>query len=99
MPTRCVLGYCSNTPAENVHLFRWPKDVAIARKWTAFVMLTRSDFKPSKHSVLCSEHFTDNDYANYTGYNLGFQAHLRLSTNAIPSVLRKLHNQDADTGR
>ena len=95
MPESCVLGYCSNKRSANIHLYHWSKDAGIARKWTAFVALTRSDFTLTKWSMLCSDHFTDNDYTNLSAYRFGFQKKLYLKPTAVPSILPKRRRDDS----
>ena len=89
MPDRCVLGYCSNTRKENVQLFQWPTDKTIARKWNNFVALTRSDFKAKPRSLLCSAHFTDEDFENHMAVRFNCQKVLRLKKDAVPSIRPK----------
>nr|XP_061827102.1 THAP domain-containing protein 10-like [Nerophis lumbriciformis] len=60
---RCVVGGCNNTNRDGFKLHQWPKDAKVARNWTKFVQNTRVWGKPTKWSVVCSAHFTDESYA------------------------------------
>ena len=63
MPTRCIVGGCSNTSKDGVSLHRFPKDAALRKVWTAKVKLTRAMWTgPSDSSVICSAHFPEDAY-------------------------------------
>lgn len=71
MPDRCVVGGCSNESngALGISLHRIPffeDERAEAKKrrkrWTDFVSNTRANWKASKLSAVCSEHFETADY-------------------------------------
>ena len=59
----CVAGSRDNvscncttySPGNSMH--RFPSDKVLCQKWTSFVRKHRRNFKPSKHSALCSAHF------------------------------------------
>ena len=59
MPTRCVAAACSNTHRDGVSLFRFPRDPCVREKWTKQVQRTRAQWKPTKNSVLCNQHFEE----------------------------------------
>ena len=54
MPSICCVSYCKSKSGENVVLFSVPLD--ISPEWTS--VINREDFKPSKHTKICSLHFT-----------------------------------------
>ena len=60
MPKRCIAANCSNVASGKVRLYRFPRDKLFSDKWSVQVRRTRADWvAPSKHSVLCSEHFAE----------------------------------------
>ncbi|XP_071948716.1 peroxynitrite isomerase THAP4-like [Antedon mediterranea] len=59
---RCVAANCSNNHFDSVSFHKFPKDAEIRKLWTAAVSRTRLNFTPSDYSVLCSSHFTEEDF-------------------------------------
>ena len=57
MVCRCVAAGCSNTHKDGVHLFLFPKEARLKKKWTDQVRRTRDKRQPTEHSVLCRKHF------------------------------------------
>ena len=59
----CVAGSLDNVSCTNtsyspgISMHRFPSDKVLCQKWTSFVRKHRPNFKPSKHSALCSAHF------------------------------------------
>ena len=49
---RFVAAGCSNTHKDGVHLFHFPKDARLKKKWTDQVRRTRDKWQPAEHSVL-----------------------------------------------
>ena len=49
-----------NNEEKNYTFHSFPKDPDIRLKWTQFVR--RANWVPTKHAVLCSEHFTKEDF-------------------------------------
>ncbi|XP_061748050.1 zinc finger protein 391-like isoform X2 [Nerophis ophidion] len=88
MPRRCVVGGCNNTNREGFKLHHWPKDAKVARNWTKFVQNTRVWGKPTKWSVVCSAHFTDESYAT-TEIARMFGYPLTLKADAFPTIKSK----------
>ena len=73
MPAYCVAVTCNNsqtTPGITVHELprNWP---AVRRKWIKFIRLSLYD-----HAHLCSEHFSECDFANPMEYRMGFASKL-----------------------
>uniref|UniRef100_A0A8C4QML7 THAP-type domain-containing protein n=1 Tax=Eptatretus burgeri TaxID=7764 RepID=A0A8C4QML7_EPTBU len=88
MPSRCVLGGCSNTNENGFMLHQWPKDPKLARNWTRFVRNTRVWIGPTKSSVLCSEHFAEHCYeTTEMARNCGYPPRLKVGT--IPTIKQK----------
>ena len=59
MVKRCIAVGCSNTNADGVSLFRFPRDPSLHTKWNKQVQRTCADWKDAtEYSVLCSDHFT-----------------------------------------
>ena len=59
---RCVVYRCPNTSRGfTVHGFPHKKPELLA-KWVSFVRQNRPNWAPTKHSVICSVHFTDDSY-------------------------------------
>ncbi|CAK1599331.1 unnamed protein product [Parnassius mnemosyne] len=57
MPQWCAVPHCSS--AKGGH--RFPCDKSRSQKWVTAIR--REDFIPSKHAVVCKDHFTPEDYA------------------------------------
>ena len=58
--------------------FRFPKDNVLRQKWVR--ALRRQNFIPSRHAVVCSEHFSHDDFDRTS------QCVVRLQPGSIPSV-------------
>jgi hypothetical protein len=55
----CKSGYKSDN-RKDVTFHSFPKDPEVCSKWLRAI--PRKDFQPSKHSRMCSLHFTDDDF-------------------------------------
>ena len=102
MPDRCVVANCSNINdmANGISLHRipyWnderPEAKKRRRQWIAFVSRKRAKWNPSKSSVICSAHFTPDDFVRkiptVEGTSLKFEARLKrdeIGISAVPSV-------------
>ena len=73
MPKRCVVYGCSNTAdtSNDVSIYEipfWDENSPIAtkrrKKWVNFVRRKRDKWTPTRSSVVCSKHFTE-DCFNY----------------------------------
>lgn len=66
---RCAVACCNNSrvktrnfPVENkIFYFRFPKDPILSKEWVQRCYRANTCFNP-KTSVICSEHFTNDDY-------------------------------------
>ena len=73
MPAYCVAANCNNsqtTPGITIH--ELPRNrPAVRRKWIKFIQFKRADFlAASHHAHLCSEHFSECDFANPMEYRM-----------------------------
>ena len=73
MPAYCVAANCNNsqtTPGITMH--ELPRNrPAVRRKWIKFIQFKRTDFLASPHHAhLCSEHFSECDFANPMEYRM-----------------------------
>ena len=73
MPACCVAANCNNsqtTPGITMH--ELPRNrPAVRRKWIKFIQLKRADFLAALHHAhLCSEHFSECDFANPMEYRM-----------------------------
>ena len=76
MPAYCVAANCNNsqtTPGITMH--ELPRNrPAVRRKWTKFIQFKRADFLAAPHHAhLCSEHFSECDFANPMEYRYSFK--------------------------
>ena len=79
MPAYCVAANCNNsqtTPGITMH--ELPRNrPAVRRKWIKFIHFKRVDFLAALHHAhLCSEHFSECEFANPMEYHMGFASKL-----------------------
>ena len=79
MPAYYVAANCNNsqtTPGITMH--ELPRNrPAVRRKWINFIQFKRADFLAAPHHAhLCSEHFSECDFANPVQYRMGFASKL-----------------------
>ena len=87
MPTRCVFGACDNVRTSSISLHEYPVEKTLWPRWDRFVRSTRSDFRfGNVRTIVCSAHFTPEDYLNHRMWSMGLVKRLRLNPTAIPSV-------------
>ena len=77
MPAYCVAANCNNsqtTPGIGIIVHEFPRNrPAVRRKWIRFIQFKRADFLAAPHHAhLCSEHFSECDFANPMEYRMGF---------------------------
>ena len=75
MPAYCVAVNCNNsqmTPGITMH--EPPHNQpAVRRKWIKFIQFKQADFLAAPHhAYLCSEHFSECNFANPMEYRMGF---------------------------
>ena len=73
IPAYCVAANCNNsqtTPGITMH--ELPRNrPAVRRKWIKFIQFKRADFLAAPHHThLCSEHFSECDFANPMEYRM-----------------------------
>ena len=99
MVRRCVAAGCSNTSTSTVNLFKFPKDPVLLAKWVRQVRRTRAQWEATEHSVLCSEHFTE-DYFEVNAalaQSFGMSKRRRLKEGAIPTIFKRMSAKRAST--
>ena len=79
MPAYCVAAICNNsqtTPGITMHELPC-NQAAVKRKWIKFTQFKQADFLAAPHHAhLCSEHFSECDFANPMEYRMGFASKL-----------------------
>ena len=86
MVSYCAAFGCKNTKEKgsDITLHYFPSDNKLRSKWAHATK--RKEFKPTKHSVLCSEHFLPKKIYQTLVGNGQTRKQKRLISNAIPSV-------------
>lgn len=112
MPSRCVVGGCSNKPDAKkgirLHIIPYFSDdrtigKARRRRWVDFVSRRRKYWTPSGTSSVCSSHFKADDYSQK--YSFGEERHLAhlmrddIGIVAFPSVYLDTNEQQQQTPR
>ena len=102
MVKRCIAAGCSNTYSDGVSLFNFPKDQGRRQQWIRQVQRTRAEWKgPSEHSVLCSDHFTEDCFEPDTAIaaSLGLsKPRRRLKVDAVPTIFHRPVPRASATG-
>ena len=92
MGKRCVAAGCSNTNADGVSLFRFPRNPSLRAIWNKQVQRTRAYWKDAtEYSVLCSEHFTSDCFEedSFIAAQFGIAKRKRLKPDAVPTVFHR----------
>ena len=99
MVHRCVAAGCSNTPTSTVNLFKFPKDPVLRAKWVRQVRRTRVQWEATEHSILCSEHFTEDCFKVNAALvqSFGMSKWRRLKEGAIPTIFERRSTERALT--
>ena len=75
----CVAANCNNsqiTPGITMHELPHNQPI-VRRKWIKFIQFKQADFLAAPHHThLCSEHFSECDFANPMEYHMGFASKL-----------------------
>ena len=95
MPAYCVAVNCNSsqtTPGITIHKLLCNRP-AVRRKWIKFIQFKRADFLAAPHHAhLCSEHFSECDFANPMEYRVGFcseaDTKFRYSFKILPDRLK-----------
>ena len=85
MPEKCVAQFCSNTAKEMISLHKFPKDDKLRRQWRKFVQMKGANWIETSASKLCSIHFAQDNFTNYSMVEMGYQTKLLLRDDAIPT--------------
>lgn len=88
MPRECAVGGCCNRPKDGVSLHAFPVDEKIRKLWEKAVHSTRKYWAgPSKHTVVCSEHFEDEcfDPSYQLKISMGMTSKRSLIKGAVPT--------------
>ena len=100
MPDCCVAAGCSNTSKqEGISLFHFPKNELLKKEWAKQIQRTRDSWKgPTKYSVVCSEHFSDDcfmeDYKLH--HSFGMDRVRKLKDTAVPTIFKRKASEIAD---
>ena len=88
MVKRCVAAGCSNTNADGVSLYNFPKDEALRSQWIKQVQRFRAEWTATSYSVLCSKHFNDHCFGpdSKIAATFGMQKAKRLKSGAVPTI-------------
>ena len=92
MVKRCIAAGCSNTYADGISLFSFPRDPSLRAQWNKQVQRTRADWRDAtNYSVLCSEHFTKDcfEQGSVMASQFGIQKRRRLKPNAVPTIFNR----------
>ena len=75
MSAYCVAANCNNSQTTpGITMYELPRSrLALRRKWIKFIQFKLADFLAAPHHAhLCSEHFSECDFANPMEYRMGF---------------------------
>ena len=92
MGKRCVAAGCSSTHKDGVHLYGFPKDSGLRKKWADQVRRTRDKWEPTDHSRLCSKHFEEHCFEIYSklSESLGLgKVKSLLKPDAVPTIFER----------
>ena len=92
MVKRCVAGGCSSTHRDGLHLYKFPNDPELKKKWAYQVKRTRDKWEPTPYSYLCSKHFEENCFQPYCqlAESMGVgKVRKLLKADAVPSIFDK----------
>lgn len=76
---KCAVPGCKATKG----MHSMPRDPSLASRWLQFVGL---DEQSGAQIRVCNAHFTEECFANGTMVQMGFQAALQLTENAVPTI-------------
>ena len=81
MPDKCCIVRCKTNyiDGQNNSVFYLPQDEEFKKKWIRFV--NRKNWTPTKHSVICAEHFSDDLIISHKKKSL-----LEWSSSPVPSI-------------
>lgn len=94
MVQRCIVAKCGNIGLQDgVSLHSLPPDnkhdSSRRKLWIKFVQRKRV-WTPPKNSkapvLICSAHFTNDSFINYTKFQMGYSKMLKLKRTAVPTI-------------
>jgi len=98
MPYCAAFGCNSDSRNEkDISWFSFPKDTTRCKSWVHYCK--RKHFKPSKHSKICSKHFSMAQYSRHpaTMMTLGYPgARAALKDDAVPDIHVQKSTNDSD---
>ena len=92
MVKRCDAAGCSSTTKDGVHLYGFPKDPGLRKKWGDQVKRTRDKWEPTDHSCICSKHFEETCFQPYSKFteSLGMgKVRALLKPGGIPTIFER----------
>ncbi|KAL6490874.1 hypothetical protein MHYP_G00012190 [Metynnis hypsauchen] len=86
MAETCFVFGC-RVKGENVSFHMLPKDLKIREKWVQFIWKNRTvPAKLPEKARVCSSHFPEDCFVNFTQKQMGFATKLILKLDAVPSI-------------
>ncbi|CAL4065962.1 unnamed protein product, partial [Meganyctiphanes norvegica] len=82
---KCSVKSCVKDQGNSV-LHKLPKDHEVAKVWKTFLMQKNHDQLLPPIPMICSQHFKEGDYHNFTRYKMGQCSRLLLKQGALPTV-------------
>ena len=85
MPAYCVAANCNNSQTTpGITMYEQCNRPAVRRKWIKFIQFKPADFLAAPHHAhLCSEHFSECDFAN----RMGFASKLTRCSGTLSKIL------------
>lgn len=83
---KCIILGCSFSLGDKGTLFSFPKDEFVRDKWAHFVRLYNSSWVFQTTDRICSQHFVQCDFSNWSQFHMGFAQKLVLVKGAVPTV-------------
>ena len=79
---------CSNTNADSVSIFRFPKDPGLRTQWIKSVQRYREEWTDTAYSVLCNKHFEDQCFESQSKIAASFDMKKvpRLKPDAVTTI-------------
>ncbi|XP_078028004.1 uncharacterized protein LOC144464520 [Epinephelus lanceolatus] len=87
MAETCFVFGCNAAKEDIVSVHVLPKDLQLREKWVQFIWKNRNvpDKLPEKTRI-CSSHFPEHCFENFTQKQMGFATKLVLKPDAVPSI-------------
>ena len=96
MVYRCAVFGCGNTNSDNVSVFKCPDKVK--RSWARFIKRTRAKWS-SNNIHICSSHFTQDQFQNWTAVEFGFHSKLLIKKDAVPTIYPTLYKTKVEVAK